>query len=236
MWNVPKIWEGGEVWIIGGGPSVTEQFGIPKKVVKSVVEGTSTPIAYSPYMSAIHDKHVIGINVAYKIGNWIDFVFFGDFSFFLKEKQGLASFKGIKVSCAPQCEKYNWVKFTGRDMQKPRGLSQNKALVSWNGNSGAAAISLAAHLGASRIILLGFDMKLGDNNAQHWHDLYQRKEYLENKDRKKVHLPFDRHLIGFPEIAKDAKKMGIKILNACPDSAINDFPKGTVMDILEGKI
>lgn len=232
MWKIPNIWEGGEAWILGGGPSVTEQFNIPSRVVKEVVGGTAAPSTYSPYMRAIHTKHVIGINVAYKIGDWLDFVFFGDHSFFLREKVGLAAFKGIKVSSAPQCDKYPWVKYVGRDMSHTRGISPNPSMVSWNGNSGAASISLAAHLGAKRIILLGFDMKLGNGNTQHWHDLYNRKEYLGQPDRKKVHLPFDRHILGFSDIARDAKRMGITILNACPDSAINDFPKITVKEAL----
>jgi hypothetical protein len=87
-WQVPLMWEDSDVWIIGGGPSVTKQFGIPDEVVQSVVKGTSPPNVYSPYMSFLHDKHVIGINVAYLIGDWIDIVFFGDVGFFLKHQQG----------------------------------------------------------------------------------------------------------------------------------------------------
>ena len=72
IWSVPRMWEEGDVWILGGGPSVPRQFGIPEKVVQDVINGISPPSVYSPYMKALHDKHVIGINVAYLIGNWID--------------------------------------------------------------------------------------------------------------------------------------------------------------------
>lgn len=71
-WIVPKIWEGGDVWIIGGGPSLTKQFDIPNDVVQRVLAGNAPPSVYSPYMSYLHDKHVIGINVAFLIGDWID--------------------------------------------------------------------------------------------------------------------------------------------------------------------
>jgi hypothetical protein len=237
MWHVPKIWQGGECWILGGGSSLTEQFSIPKEVVQSVIEGTNTPNAYSPYMSAIHNKHVIGINMSYKIGNWIDVMFFGDNGFFLREQKGIAEFTGLRVSSHPQVEKYDWIKYVGRDTRKPKGISPNPKMVSWNGNSGAAAISLAAHFGAKRIILVGFDMKLDTTGKQHWHDLYHRLENLKraipkNQKPKPGGLPFERHLMGFPEIAKDAHKMGIEILNACPDSAINDFKKISVKDLL----
>jgi hypothetical protein len=225
------MWEDGDVWILGGGPSVTKQFNIPDNVVQSVVEGSSPPSVYSPYMSYLHDKHVIGINVAYLIGDWIDIIFYGDSGFFLKHQVGLATFPGIKVSCHPTAERISWVKYTPRDRKHPRGISDNPRMASWNGNSGAAAISIAANAGAKRIILLGFDMKLSEDKMQHWHNVYGRNHKNPNP-RKPHHLPFDRHLKGFAEIAKDAKRRDIEILNACPDSAIHEFPKYSVKELI----
>jgi len=89
-WSVPRMWEGGEVWILGGGPSLTKQFDIPDNVVQDVMKGISPPSVYSPYMEAIHNKHVIGINVAYLIGEWIDMCFFGDNKFFMPHQHRLA--------------------------------------------------------------------------------------------------------------------------------------------------
>jgi len=231
-WRVPRIWEGGDVWILGGGPSVFTQFDIPKEVVTNVLNGTSPPSVYSPYMQPLHTKHVIGINVAYLIGDWIDMVFFGDGGFFLSHRLRLAQFPGLKVTCHTGANKDSWVKFLGRDGRHPRGISTAPNLVSWNGNSGAAAISIAAWSGAKRIILLGFDMKLSVDNRQHWHDLYGRGVRDPTNDRQRRKLPFDRHLRGFEDIARDAKNWGIEIINASPDSAITQFPKTTVKDIL----
>ena len=232
-WQVPRMWEDDDVWIIGGGPSVAKQFGIPDEVVDSVIKGTSPASVYSPYMSYLHDRHVIGINVAYLLGDWIDMVFFGDIGFFLKHQHGLAKFPNLKVSCHPQMAKYSWVKHTPRDGNHPKGISDNPQMASWNGNSGAAAISIAANAGAKRIMLLGFDMKLDENKMQHWHDYYGKVESRKTRDpRKPTHLPFDRHLRGFEQIAKDAKRRGIEILNVNPDSAINEFPKYTLKELL----
>jgi hypothetical protein len=223
------MWEDGDVWILGGGPSVPRQFGIPEEVIQSVIKGTSPPSVYSPYMSFLHDKHVIGINCAYLIGNWIDMIFFGDIGFFLKHQQGLAAFPGLKVSCHPQTDRYDWIKYTPRDKEHPRGISENPKAASWNGNSGSAAISIAANAGAKRIILLGFDMKSGTDKKRHWHGLYG---VATNRDpRKPIHLPFDRHLRGFSEIARDAKRRGIEILNCCPDSAIKEFKKFSLKEL-----
>jgi len=231
-WHVPKIWEGGDVWVIGGGPSVPEQFNIPKKVIQQVLEGSSPPSVYSPYMSCLHDKHVIGVNMAYHIGNWIDVVIFGDNGFFLREQVELARFPGIKVSCAPAARSESWVKFLERDLTHPKGISHNPRKVSWGGNTGAAAINLAAHTGAKRIMLLGFDMKLNSNNNQHWHDLYKKGPVLKQDQRRLRKLPFDRHLSTFPVIAEDAKRMKIEIINVCPDSEIPFFPKMTLKELL----
>ena len=184
MWQVPRIWEEGDVWIIGGGPSVPKQFNIPNKIIQSVIRGTS-PSVYSPYMSAIHDKHVIGINVAYLLGDWIDFVFFGDSGFLSRHQEALAKFQGLKISCSPRTNDIKWIKFLARDKSHPSGITTNPMKVSWNGNSGAAAISVAAHAGAKRIILVGFDMKLSSSNNQHWHDLYGRGVAHDERAMKK---------------------------------------------------
>lgn len=231
-WVVPRMWDGGDVWILGGGPSVFTQFDIPKDLVDQVMSGASPPSVYSPYLSALHKKHVIGINVAYMIGDWIDMVFFGDGGFFLSHKVNLAKFPGLKVTCHAGGRGEPWVKFLARDGKKPRGISTAANMVSWNGNSGAAAISVAAYAGAKRIILLGFDMKLNGENYQHWHNVYGKGKVDIKDERRRKRLPFDRHLRGFSVIADDARRMGIEILNACPDSAINEFKKVSVKEIL----
>jgi len=233
IWQVPKIWEGGDVWIMGGGPSVPVQFGVPESVITDVIKGTSPASVYSQYMNQLHDKHVIGINVAYLLGNWIDIVFFGDVGFFLKHQNQLAEFPGLKVSCHPRADRYDWIKYTPKDKSHSKGISDNPNMVSWNGNSGAAAISIAANAGAKRIILLGFDMKVNGKQEQHWHDIYGKIANKDKRDpRKPQRFPFARHLIGFDQIAKDAKKRGIEILNCCPDSAIKEFPKFTIKELL----
>jgi len=227
IWKVPKIWQNGDVYILGGGSSVTRQFNIPDKIIQDVVNKVSKPDVYSPYMSFLHDKHVIGINVAYLIGNWIDICFFGDVSFLTRESTRLAEFPGLKVSCHPVVENYDWIKYLPRD-RRPRGISNNPHTVCWNCNSGSAAISLAVNAGAKRIILLGFDMKLNNNGDQHWHDEYNRRGKI---DIRKI--PFNKHLMGFPAISMDAKRMGVEILNASDDTEIKNFPIINIKDLMK---
>jgi len=236
VWTVPKMWEGGECWIIGGGPSMTKQFNIPKEVIDKVLSKELPPSAYSPYLEAIHDKHVIGINMAFKIGDWIDIMFFGDKRFFIINKEALATFSGLKVSCHPYFnDTYakDRVKYLARDGKHTRGISSDPRKVSWNSNSGAAAISMAINMGVKRIILVGFDMKLGKNDKQHWHGLYGTAN---RKTVKPQHLPFAKHLKGFKDIAREAHREGVEIINVSPDSAITEFKKRTVEQVLSEKL
>ena len=235
IWKTPRIWEDGECWILGGGPSLPIQFDVPEEIIQDVRSKKLPLSAYSPYMSAIHDKHVIGVNMAFKIGDWIDMVFFGDKRWFFNNRKDLAKFPGLKVTCHPHFRNANHrlehIKFLARDGNHSKGISSHPSRVSWNLNSGAAAISVAVNMGANRIILVGFDMKLGEDGKQHWHAEYGTAKRTNPENKK---LPFHRHLLGFPAIAKDARRRNIKIINACPDSAIECFQKIPVKELLSG--
>lgn len=203
------------------------QFDIPEDVIERVCSGKLPSSSYSPYLGALHDRHIIGVNNAYQIGHWIDFLFFGDGSWYLVHRRKLAKWPGIKTTCSPKFArrkqgKAEGIKYLAKDKSRKQGISIDPSKISWNNNSGAAAISLARHLGVKRILLLGFDMSANSNHT-HWHGSHGKK----NK-----RPPFRRHLQGFPAIAKDAKKMGIEILNVNKDSAIKSFSKVTLKEIL----
>jgi hypothetical protein len=54
-WIAPKMWAGGTAFIVGGGPSL---------------KGVD--------LTPIHHRRVIGVNNAYRMGNWVDICWFGD--------------------------------------------------------------------------------------------------------------------------------------------------------------
>lgn len=208
------------------------QFGVPEDVITEVLDRKLPLSAYSPYLSPIHDRHVIGINAAFLIGNWVDVCLMGDGTFYLMNRRELAKFPKLKISCNPNTRKKahpgDNIKFLAKDNRMPFGISTRQAHVSWNGNTGAAGISLAHHFGACRIYLLGFDMKLGPGDRQHFHSHY-RTAGARTEAKK---LPFDRHMKGFPTIAKHARQLGLEIINVNPDSAITDFPRVSLKDII----
>ena len=227
------MWEGGECWIIGGGPSVPREFGVPEDVISAVLAGEQPLSSYSPYLSPIHDKHVIGINAAFMLGDWVDIVFFGDGDFYRTNKEAMDARTKLKICCSSTLPNKNvvyGVRFVSKDRNHPVGISDKPGAVSWNLNSGTASISLAYQLGVSRIYLLGFDMKLDLNDRQHWHSHYTGGRKLSPKAKKA--LPFHRHLDGFAAVARDAQRLNIEIINVSPDSAISQFKKVALNDIL----
>lgn len=226
LWKVPRMWEGGTCIIIGGGPSILKQFDVPEEIIKDVYLDKLKPDAYSPYLEAIHKQHIIAVNVAYKIGPWIDMMLFGDSSTWKEDKAGILGFRGLKITCSDITDRgASNLKYLGRDPKHRVGISTNPALIGWNKNSGAAAINLAVHTGVKRIILLGFDMKLDPNQNQHWHKLYV-------SPLNQTNSIFNKHLIGFPQIKKDLDVLGIEVFNCNPDSAIECFQKVNFKDLV----
>lgn len=235
MWTVPRMWDEGDVFILGGGSSLTKQFDIPEEVVQAVKRKEESLSIYSPYLKALHNKHVIAINVLFLLGDWVDMMFFGDNKFYLAYKRKIADFSGLKVTCHSVFTsgfKKEKIKYLPKDNNHFQGISNNPSKVSWNRNSGAAAISVAANAGAKRIILLGFDMCLDAEGSQHSHTEYLNNRFLDGKKKKQKKLPFPRHLKGFGEIQQDAKRRGIEILNASKISEIKVFQKINIKEVL----
>ena len=173
-WKAPPLWEGGECWILGGGPSLPLEFGVPEEIIRDVIRGKRSPSEYSPYMAAFHDRHCIAVNNSYMIGDWIEVMHFGDCQWFIPHRNRLARFPGLKTT---SCHKFkrkakDGIKYLSRDHSHGYGIAKDPTEVAWNQNSGASAISLAHHFRVKRIILVGFDMKAGRSNRTHWHGLH----------------------------------------------------------------
>lgn len=224
-WSVPKIWDGSDCFIIGGGPSMPRQFGIPEELIGLVTSGCAPPSSYSPYLKPIHDRHVIGVNNAYMLGDWLDVLFFGDCGWYLVHRLSIAKWPKLKVTCCNRFENRkipsDGIKYLKKNSSHLHGLTSDPSKVSWNGNSGAAAINLAVHLGAGRIILLGFDMDMS-GGLSHWHPDHNAKKSP----------PFHKHLKGFPAITADSEKLGIEIINASPESKIGSLRKVELSEVL----
>lgn len=229
-WFVPRMWDEGTCWIIGGGTSMPREFGIPEQTIQKVLEGELPLSAYDPYLKPLHGAHVIGTNVAFYLGNWVKVLFFSDAQFYWNYWRDVDKLKRLIVTDSDQLQngfkfhkKTNHIKRLQRDYMA--GLSLNARKLRWNWNSGSAAINLATLFGCRRIILLGFDMG-HVNGHDHWHS------GLPNYQKLIAEINYKRYLGGFNQIALDAKSLGIEILNVSSVSRITQFPKVKLKEVL----
>ena len=195
-WNPQPFWRGEDVYIIGGGTSL-ERFD----------------------MSLLKHRHTIGCNVAFLEGQEIcDICFFGDIKWWELFKPQLIRFEGMVVTNAPalySCD-VSWL-MTMKRVSKGLALDA----LGWNCNSGAAAINLALILGAKRVFLLGFDMKLGEDGRPNYHNHRVEKETPE---------VYQKFLVGFKDVARDLliKFPDREIINVNDDSELKLFPMVSV--------
>lgn len=200
LWPVPRLWPDSTIYIIGGGPSVSE-----------------TPL------HLIHNEKIIGVNNAYKLGDWVDVCWFGDSRWFQWNREELKSFNGIIVTCQRRLKNMEGHDVKSVQKGKQAGIERKPTKICWNGSSGGSAINLAYHFGAKRIVLIGFDMK-ATNGKYNYHSDYPEKRTGVN--------PYKKFMIPFPIIKKEADKLKLEILNATPNSAIKSFKTVKLEDIV----
>lgn len=195
-------WDGQDVVIIGGGPSV-------KNIPQSFFEG----------------KKVIGINRAFEFFNcdiafgtdrrWLMWIEEGKYGAEAKEKW--QDYKGKKVilrgSKYPTKDKDLIVFDPYKSANKfspslPEGLTRSS-------NSGIPALNLAILLGAKRVFLAGFDCQKTENGMQnHFHSGHPETQ----KD-----TVFEKFIESFKQIAPQIPD-NVQVLNMNPNSGIKSFP------------
>lgn len=161
----------------------------------------------------LKDYRVIGVNNALHL-DWdlIDIIWFGDSKWCFWHFDKLRSFPGIKACCREKfAGKFKWLKVMGR--AKPQGIETREGYIAWNRSSGSSAINLAYHLGAKKIVLFGFDMRLVDG----------QKNWMPHPRERTKENPYIRFAEPFKKIMRDAKDLNIEIVNASPDSGLLEY-------------
>lgn len=199
--SVSKLWPGSTIVCIGTGPSLT---------VEDVefCRGRARAIA---------------IKDAVRVAPWADVLYAAgsDNSKFWKRPENasvIASFPGLKFSVDEQAKSVSTVLQWG----KMDGLSTDPTRLALGHNSGYQAINLAALLGASRIVLLGYDSQPDKDDrdhfyGQHWHG--RAPNY---------------HLMNayFPTLVAPLRAIGVEVINASRVSALACFTKKTLSEAL----
>ena len=100
-----------------------------------------------------------------------------------------------------------------------RGLGRD--MLHFNCNSGAQAINLAYLLGATRIILLGYDM--GATGNTHWFG--NHPEGLRNGN-------YQNYVSNFTQLAADLAQEGVEVINCTRHTSLHQFKREELSSII----
>jgi len=205
FWNVPPLWDGETVFVIGGGPSLA-----------GLDWGT------------LSDFPCLGVNDAYYlcecacVGLYGDAVWYETWQKRVKAKQG-----GIMVSVSARQPPDAEVKWLARESAAVPMPTERKLF--WAGNTGMSAINLACLLGARNVVLLGFDMRVSSDE-----DGWQKANWYENLLNSPNPGLYRRWLEKESVLSQGLKwhYPKTRVVNATPGSAMRAFPHAKLEDIL----
>ncbi len=208
--GIPELWPDSTVYILGGGPGLLKS-----------------------NLDLVKDKHVLGVNQAYTLGDFVDVCYSGDGRWYAWNKKRLRKYDGIMVTSYPTYQpdkNKNAKEILNIGRMSGHGISgrTNKSIM-WNGNSGASAVNVAYWLGARRVVLLGFDMKRQGKDFN-WHSDYPTTPGKKENGRFKS--PYRQFLRCWDKIAIDAKELGIEIINCTPGGNLNIFKRESLEDMV----
>jgi hypothetical protein len=211
-------WKGERCFLIGGGPSL-------KNFNFDCLRGELT----------------IGINKAFTrfsptINYGMDMGFYDKVMYDaptdperVKLHQQWLGYKGIKAFLRRRNFKLDSSVYVVEDLGKEKVLSFDlKRGIFGGNNSGFGALMLAIALGATKIGLLGYDMKVDKRNKKtHWHSGYREQKFdsMQNK--------LDKFQIYFNVFASTIAKEGITVVNLSPDSNLDCFEKDSLGNFLK---
>jgi len=197
MTPVPKSWPGCTMAILGGGPSLTAE-----QVAAVSAAGC----------------RILAIKDSIRLAPFADVLYACDAKWWKHYGPTLA-YDGpkyaLEAGAAPWATVLRNAGYSGLELE-PDGLRTGK-------NSGFQSIGLARHLGAKRILLLGYDMKPGPKGQHHW---FGPHPYAT------ADPPYRAFLDLFPTLVEPLKAAGVEVINCTPESALTCFPSASLADAL----
>lgn len=197
--TVPKLWPGSTIACLASGPSLNQQ---DVDACRGVAK-------------------VIAIKDSIRLAPWADVLYACDARWWVNHPETKA-YTGPKYGLEVPRDRDDVQVLrntgdTGLELQ-PDGLKNGR-------NSGYQAINLAVHLGASRVVLLGYDMAPTPGGEHHWFGFHSYS---------RAAPPYKLFLERFETLHEPLKRAGIEVLNATPWSALKFFPIVSLDEALEG--
>lgn len=192
-----------------------------------VAAGPSAPDAFLE--PAKGKAKVIVINRSWRLAPWAD-VLYGCDERWWRSENGVPDFHGLKVSQDLRAfQKREWnIKLVRTDRSCGNLIRKPLGRLAWGGtgggNGGFQAINLAVQFGASRLLLVGFDMRI--DLGVHWHGKHERGM---NNPSKTTVEKWRAHLDGQ---AARLKELGVEVINCSLVSALTAYPKMSLEEAL----
>lgn len=193
LWTVPQMWAGQTVAILASGPSMSQ-------AVADQVRCLPT----------------IAINTTYRLAPLATMLYAADPEWWQAHPDALR-FGGLKVSVSD-------VKGVMRLRNSGNtGFDPDPSALRTGGNSGYQALHIAAHAGAARVLLCGYNM-----GGEHWHGPHPQGL------RATAQEVYARWLERFDSLAPILAKRGVDVVNVTPNSALKCFRTSTLDAEIEG--
>lgn len=199
FWSVPLLWPGETCAVLASGPSMNGD-------VADAVRNAGC--------------RAIAVCRTVELAPWADMVYAADMMWWSAFRSQLKSFRGLKVTC----EQNTFDDVLQLKIGKESGFSEDPAVINTGGNSGYQAICIAAHAGAKRILLCGFDMR-----GKHWHPEYRSPLKTHEEDS------FLKWLPRFETLREPLAKRGIEVINCTPGSSLTVWPIVSLQEALGEK-
>ena len=208
---VPLLWPGGTVVCLASGPSLTE-----------------ADVTY-----VCGRAPVIAINAAIQLAPWADVFYSGAPEYWTPDAihaRESAGFAGLSVRLALNegtgpgqmrkgitPEGIIVLSNTGENgvETRPDGIRTQK-------NSGGAAINVAVHLGATRIILLGYDMRPDARGRHHFWSGGKENHFS----------PYDAFRSHMATMVAPLAALGVEVINCTRSTALTCFPRKPLEEVL----
>jgi hypothetical protein len=165
---------------------------------------------------------VIAVNDAYQYAPFAVALMASDSEWWRAHK-GVPSFAGLKYCLSPGILG-KWTDVQVLRATGSRGLEMEPTGLKTGSNSGAAAINLAVHFGAQRILLLGYDMSRDIGGREHFFGRHQQG--LRNGS------PYSLFKKAFEAMVPALKAIGVSVINCSRRTALECFPCQPLREVL----
>lgn len=201
-WECPRLFPGSTIVILASGPSL----------------GVDDIAAVALARSA-RQAPVIAINATYRWAPWADLLHGGDACWWNATPEA-AEFAGLKTGLN-QVGAEPWPPHVNKLChRRNEGIETEPWLISGGTNSGHQAINIAVHLGAKKIVLLGYDFGAGPDGQLHHHGNHPGP--LKN--------PCDASMARWRRLIETTveplKALGIDVVNCSGRTTIECFRRG----------